>query len=64
MLISNIYITDNCSPATILSLKKWSCSPQLMLMMSCCVFVWCSTLPWSTNHEVISVAAFGLPALL
>jgi len=43
MLISNTYITDNSSPARILSFKKWSCSPQLMLILSCCVlFWWCS----------------------
>jgi len=27
MFISNTYMTDNSSPARILSLKKWSCSP-------------------------------------
>jgi len=60
MFISNTYITDNRSTASILSIKKWSCSPQL----SCCVLVWGSTLHLSTNHEVRSVAASGLPALL
>jgi len=34
-----ILITDNSSPARILSIKKWSCSPWLMLMLSCCVYV-------------------------
>jgi len=58
--ISNTCITDNSSPARILSFNKWICSPQ----MSCCVLFWCSTLHRSTNHEVSSVAAFGLPALL
>jgi len=45
-----IYITDNSSPSRILSFKEWSCSPQLMLMLSCCVLVWCSTLHRSTNQ--------------
>jgi len=49
------YITDNSSPARILSFKKWSCSPQLMLLMSCCVLVWSSTLHLSSNDEVSSV---------
>jgi len=33
IFISNIYIIDKSSPARILSFKKWSCSPQLMLML-------------------------------
>jgi len=33
MFISNTYLTDNCSPARKLSFKKWSCSPQLTLML-------------------------------
>jgi len=47
MFISNTYITDNSSPAMILSFKKWSCSSQLL---SCCVLVWCSTVHRSTTQ--------------
>jgi len=68
MFISNTYITDNnSSPARIFSYKKREAvalSPQLMLMLSCCVLVWCSTLQLFTNHGHSSVAVSGLPALL
>jgi len=60
MFISNkTYITD--SPARILSFKKRGCSPQLMLMLSCCVF--CTNLsssPRSQIKEGIGISSFVL----
>jgi len=50
IMFSNTYITDNSSPVRILSFKKWSCSPRLMLMMSCGVLVWCVTLYQSRSQ--------------